>query len=127
MFKFIIIILLIGLVASLISGLVFLFKDVGTTRRTLHSLGVRVALAIALMATTVYGFYSGQLKMGAPWDARKFQAAQPANSTLPSDKAATSDKQKAALGTPSAANVSDANDVTGLSNEASLDDVNKKE
>lgn len=114
MLKFIIIILLIGLVTSLASGLVFLFKDVGTTRRTLHSLGVRITLAITLMAVTVYGFYSGQLKMGAPWDARKFQTAP-------------ADKQKAALGTPNAANVNNANNVTDLSNKVSLDDVNEKE
>ncbi|MBT8149164.1 MAG: DUF2909 domain-containing protein [Pseudomonadales bacterium] len=70
--KTIIIVLLIGLLISLGSGLVFLFKDVGSTRRTLHSLGVRITLAVALMATTVYGFLSGQLEIGAPWDARKF-------------------------------------------------------
>ncbi len=74
--KIIIVILLIGLVVSLGSGLVFLFKDVGTTRRTLHSLGVRITLAIALMATTLYGYYSGQLQVGAPWDARKFETNQ---------------------------------------------------
>ncbi len=74
--KTIIIILLIGLVISLGSGFVFLFKDVGTTRRTLHSLGVRITLAAALMATTVYGFLSGQLEVGAPWDARKFTNTQ---------------------------------------------------
>ena len=68
----IIIVLLIGLLISLGSGLVFLLKDVGSTRRTLRSLGVRIALAIALMATTVYGFLSGQLEIGAPWDARKY-------------------------------------------------------
>lgn len=69
--KAIIIVLLIGLLISLGSGLVFLFKDVGTTRRTLHSLGIRITLAAALMITTVYGFFTGQLKVGAPWDARK--------------------------------------------------------
>ena len=74
--KFIIVILLLGLIISLGSGLVFLFKDVGSTRRTLNSLGVRVALATALMATTVYGFYSGQLEVGAPWDARKYASPQ---------------------------------------------------
>ncbi|MDA8694074.1 MAG: DUF2909 domain-containing protein [Pseudomonadales bacterium] len=74
--KVIIVILLIGLVISLASGLVFLFKDVGSTRRTLNSLGIRIALAVALMGTTVYGFFSGQLGVGAPWDARKFDAPQ---------------------------------------------------
>lgn len=72
--KTIIVILLIGLLISLSSALVFLFKDVGSTRRTLHSLGVRITLAAALMITTIYGFLSGQLKIGAPWDSRKFEA-----------------------------------------------------
>ena len=70
--KTIIVVLLIGLLISLGSGLVFLFRDVGTTKRTLHSLGVRVALAIALMLTTAYGFFSGQLEVGAPWDAGRY-------------------------------------------------------
>ena len=74
--KTIIVILLIGLVISLASGLAFLFKDVGSTRRTLHSLGVRITLAAALMATTAYGFFSGQLEVGAPWDERKFSNLQ---------------------------------------------------
>ena len=73
--KIIIVILLVGLLISLTSALVFLFKDVGSTKRTMHSLGVRITLAVALMATTVYGFLSGQLKIGAPWDSRKFGQA----------------------------------------------------
>ena len=73
--KAIIILLLIAIIVSLGSGLVFLFKDTGSSKRTLHSLGVRVTLACALVATMVYGFLSGQLEVGAPWDARKF--AQP--------------------------------------------------
>jgi len=72
--KTIIVILLIGLLISLSSALVFLFKDVGSTRRTLHSLGVRITLAAALMMTTIYGFLSGQLKIGAPWDSHKFES-----------------------------------------------------
>ncbi|NNC55349.1 MAG: DUF2909 domain-containing protein [Pseudomonadales bacterium] len=73
--KAIILILLLGLIISLASGLVFLFKDLGTTRRTMHSLGVRITLAVALMATITYGFWSGQLGIGAPWDARKYASA----------------------------------------------------
>jgi len=86
--KTIIIVLLIGLIASLGSGLVFLFKDVGTTRRTLHSLGVRITLAVALMATIIFGFFSGQLKIGAPWDARKFAAPLELNAELQSPTSA---------------------------------------
>ncbi len=69
--KVIIIILLVGVVASLVSGLVFLFKDSGKpqSRRLLHSLGVRITLAAALVGTIFYGLYTGQLSMGtnAPW------------------------------------------------------------
>lgn len=71
MLKFIIVVLLIGIVASLASGLVFLFRDAERTdsRRTLHSLGVRVTLAAALLACVFYGFYTGELRLGAnaPW------------------------------------------------------------
>lgn len=69
--KVIIIVLLIGVVASLVSGLFFLFKDSDRpqSRRTLHALGVRVTLAAALLSTIFYGLYTGQLRMGtnAPW------------------------------------------------------------
>ena len=73
--KVIIIILLIGVVASLMSGLVFLFKDSEKpeSRRTLHALGVRVSLAAALLGTIFYGLYTGQLRMGtnAPWHSQQ--------------------------------------------------------
>ncbi|MEJ2087400.1 MAG: twin transmembrane helix small protein [Gammaproteobacteria bacterium] len=71
MLKIIIVILLIGVIASLGSGLVFLFKDSESpqSRRTLHALGVRITLAAALLATVAYGLYTGQLRLGAnaPW------------------------------------------------------------
>ena len=67
--KPVIVILFILLLISLGSGLVFLVKDQGRTRRTLHSLGIRVTLAAALVALIAYGFYSGQLRSKAPWDA----------------------------------------------------------
>ena len=67
--KPVIVILFILLLISLGSGLVFLVKDQGRTRRTLHSLGIRVTLAVTLMAVIGYGFYSGQLHSKAPWDA----------------------------------------------------------
>lgn len=69
--KILIVVLLIGVLLSLFSGLVFLFKDAGRpeARRTLHALGVRVTLAAALLITIFYGFYTGQLRLGtsAPW------------------------------------------------------------
>jgi len=77
--KPVIVILLLMLLASLFSGFVFLMKDQGHTRRTLHSLGLRVSLAAALLAVVAYGFYTGQLRSRAPWDAAlQAKQAQPA-------------------------------------------------
>jgi len=60
--------LLLALLISLGSGLVFLFIDRGRTRRTLHSLGLRLVLAVALMLLVIYGIWSGQLGSRVPWD-----------------------------------------------------------
>lgn len=71
MLKFLIVVLLIGVVLSLFSGLVFLFKDGDRrdSRRTLYALGVRISLAAALLASVFYGLYTGELEFGAsaPW------------------------------------------------------------
>ena len=70
MLKVVIILLMLALVASLGSGFYFLMKDQGdkTKRRTMHSLGVRLTLAICLAAVLVYGVATGQLGHGNPWD-----------------------------------------------------------
>ena len=70
MLKAAIVILVLALVASLGSGFYFLMLDQGdkTKRRTLHSLGVRLTLATALMALIIYGVASGQLGHRNPWD-----------------------------------------------------------
>lgn len=71
MLKIIIIVLLLGVIASLFSGLVFLFKDSdrSDSKRTLYALGVRISLAAMLLGTIFYGFYTGELRLGtnAPW------------------------------------------------------------
>jgi hypothetical protein len=67
--KIIIVILFIGVVISLTSGLVFLLKDIDSpTKRTVYALGIRIGLASLLMMTIFYGLYSGQLGSSAPWD-----------------------------------------------------------
>ena len=69
--KVLIIVLLIGVLISLFSGLFFLFQDTGRndSKRTLYALGTRVTLATALLLTIFYGLYTGELRMGtnAPW------------------------------------------------------------
>ncbi len=78
MLKAVIVVLLIGVIISLFSGLVFLFKDAERpdSRRTLRALGVRVTLAAALLGTMFYGFYTGELRLGtnAPWHGSATQA-----------------------------------------------------
>lgn len=68
-----ILIVFFALLASLASGLFFLVKDQGKTKRTLYSLGVRVTLAIILMALISYGMLSGQLRSKAPWSQNNLQ------------------------------------------------------
>ena len=89
MIKIIIIVLLIGVVLSLFSGLVFLFKDTGVddSKRTLYALGTRIGLASLLVATVVYGIFSGELQMGssAPWHnaTHSSEAVAPPNKPSP--------------------------------------------
>jgi uncharacterized membrane protein len=68
--KTVIVLLVLALVASLGSGFYFLMTDQGDKdkRRTLHSLGVRLALAASLMAVIIYGVATGQLGHRNPWD-----------------------------------------------------------
>jgi hypothetical protein len=86
MLEALIVILLIGVIASLTGGLVFLFKDTGKpgSRRTLYALGTRITLASLLLGTIAYGFATGQLRMGAhaPWHATQSGAA-PADDGAP--------------------------------------------
>ena len=67
--KVLIVILLLGVIASLFSGLVFLFKDSGVpeSRRTLYALGLRITLATLLLLVIFYGLYTGELGLNARW------------------------------------------------------------
>lgn len=82
MLKIAIVLLMVALVASLGSGFYFLMVDQGdkTKRRTLHSLGVRVSLALTLMGLIVYGVSTGQLGHGTPWDKGPASEQAPASS-----------------------------------------------
>jgi len=74
--KIVIVVLFVGLVISLFSGLFFLIQDQGKTMRTWQSLSVRLVLAVLLMGFIVYGFYSGKLESKAPWDQRYMKSNQ---------------------------------------------------
>jgi len=64
--KILIIILLIGVVASLFSGLYFVYKDKGNSTRAVKALTVRVALQALIIALlfggVVFGFITGKLQ-----------------------------------------------------------------
>ena len=68
--KTIIVLLFIAILISLFGGLNFLVKDLGCNnkKRLLYALGIRIGLAGLLIATIIYGAYTGQIKSQAPWD-----------------------------------------------------------
>tara|TARA_A100001388_G_scaffold203143_1_gene154169 strand:+ start:1686 stop:1898 length:213 start_codon:yes stop_codon:yes gene_type:complete len=65
-----ILILLILVLISLASSLVFLFTDRGNPnkKRILYGLGFRVTLGVILVILIIYGVYSGELGNTVPWD-----------------------------------------------------------
>lgn len=71
MLKTLIVILMLALVASMGSGFYYLMLDQGDKkkRRTFHSLGVRLAIATAMLLVIFYGIATGQLGRPNPWDA----------------------------------------------------------
>tara|TARA_Y200000002_G_scaffold367571_1_gene359728 strand:- start:160 stop:372 length:213 start_codon:yes stop_codon:yes gene_type:complete len=67
--KTIVFILLILVLISLASSLVFLFIDRGkpNRKRIMYGLGFRVTLGAILIILIVYGIATGQLGNQAPW------------------------------------------------------------
>ena len=79
MLKALIILLMIALVVSLASGLVFLLSDQGNTekRRLFNSLGIRLGLGFSLLCVILYGVMTGQLGHRDPWDAEPLSEVSP--------------------------------------------------
>ncbi|NKF22211.1 DUF2909 domain-containing protein [Solimonas marina] len=57
--KVIIIVLLIAVVATLLTSVVFLVRDPSSKRRTLTALKIRVALSITLLAFVILSYLMG--------------------------------------------------------------------
>jgi hypothetical protein len=70
MLKTVIVLLMIALVGSLASGLVFLMSDQGNPqkKRLFTSLGVRLGIGACLLLVILYGVMTGQLGHQNPWD-----------------------------------------------------------
>lgn len=78
--KTLIALLLIGLLLSLFSGLIFLLRDQGSSKRTVWSLGIRLIFAVALMGVVIYGLYTKQLGSNAPWESNQYNTNVTPNS-----------------------------------------------
>ena len=62
--KLVILILLLAVIASLMSGLFFLTKDQEGSPRTLKALKLRVALSALLIIVLLLGYYHGLIVPG---------------------------------------------------------------
>ena len=57
--KIILVVLLMLVVISLFSGLYFMYRDKGKSRRTVIALTIRVALSLTIFAIIIVGFFMG--------------------------------------------------------------------
>ena len=62
--KIVIVVLLIAVVASLFSGLYFVYKDKGTTNRAVISLTIRIALSVLVFVLLICSYYFGWMTEG---------------------------------------------------------------
>lgn len=62
--RIVILILLLAVVASLFSGLYFVYKDKGTTNRAVISLTIRIALSVLVFALLIGSYYFGWIPSG---------------------------------------------------------------
>ena len=62
--KIVILILLLAVVASLFSGLYFVYKDKGTTNRAVISLTIRIALSVLVFVLLIGSYYFGWIPSG---------------------------------------------------------------
>jgi heme/copper-type cytochrome/quinol oxidase subunit 4 len=62
--KIVVMLLLLAVVASLFSGLFFIYKDKGESNRAVISLTIRVVLSIAVFLILIGSYYFGLLPGG---------------------------------------------------------------
>jgi hypothetical protein len=60
--RILIIILLLAVLASLFSGLYFVYKDKGTTNRAVISLTIRIALSVTVFLILLGAYYFGWIE-----------------------------------------------------------------
>jgi hypothetical protein len=62
--KIVILLLLAAVLASLFSGLYFVYKDKGTTNRAVISLTIRIALSVLVFVLLIGSYYFGWIPGG---------------------------------------------------------------
>ena len=62
LFKGLVILLLLSVLVSLFSGLYYLVRDQGQTKRTLRSLTLRIAISLALFLILFVGLATGLIR-----------------------------------------------------------------
>lgn len=62
--KIVVLLLLAAVLASLFSGLYFVYKDKGTTNRAVTALTVRIVLSLVVFALLMASYWFGWLKDG---------------------------------------------------------------
>ena len=62
--RIVILLLLLAVVASLFSGLYFVYKDKGTTNRAVISLTIRIALSVLVFVLLIGSYYFGWIPSG---------------------------------------------------------------
>jgi Protein of unknown function (DUF2909). len=62
--KIVVLVLLFAIVASLFSGLYFVYKDKGTTNRAVISLTIRIVLSVLVFVLLIGSYYFGWIPGG---------------------------------------------------------------
>lgn len=57
--KIVLVVLLVLVIISLFSGLFFMYRDKGQSKRTVMALTIRVALSITIFAIVIAGYFFG--------------------------------------------------------------------
>jgi len=60
--RVVVILAFIGILGSLVSALIYLMKDKGTTNRTVQALTVRIGLSVALFLFVLFAHHMGWIQ-----------------------------------------------------------------
>jgi TRAP-type C4-dicarboxylate transport system permease large subunit len=59
--KILLVVLLCMVLISLFSGLYFMYKDKGKSRRVVNALTIRIGLSMLIIVVVIVGYFSGML------------------------------------------------------------------